>query len=90
MAPILQTIILNRSPEQTLEWADQVSKWDFERIIPCHLESPISATPQQFRQAFTFLDDQAAGMLPEEDFKFLWQIEERLNRSGVTPPRGKV
>ena len=88
VAPILQTIILNRSPQQTLEWADQVAKWDFEQIIPCHLESPIAATPQQFRQAFTFLDDQSAGMLPEEDFKFLWQIEARLNKSGVTPPRG--
>ena len=88
VAPILQTIILNRSPKQTLAWADQVATWDFERIVPCHLEAPISATPQEFRQAFSFLEEAAIATLPEEDFALLWQIEERLNRSGFTPPRG--
>ncbi len=90
VAPILQTIILNRSPQQTLAWADQVAKWNFERVIPCHLDAPISATPQQFRQAFSFLEEAAIATLPQEDFALLWQIEAQLNRSGVTPPRGKV
>ncbi len=90
VAPILQTIILNRSPQQTLKWADQVANWNFERVIPCHLDAPIDATPQEFRQAFTFLEEAAIATLPQEDFALLWQIEARLNRSGVTPPRGKV
>lgn len=38
VAPILQTLILNRSPIEVLDFADSVSKWDIERIIPGHLK----------------------------------------------------
>ena len=38
VAPILQTLILNRSPVETLDFADQVAKWPIERIIPGHLK----------------------------------------------------
>lgn len=38
VAPILQTLILNRSPVEVLDFADQVKKWDIERIIPGHLK----------------------------------------------------
>lgn len=56
VAPILQTLILNRQPDAVLDWADKVAAWDFKRIVPCHLESPIATSPEAFRQAFRFLE----------------------------------
>ena len=38
MAPILQQLILNREPIEVLDFADEVAKWDIERIIPAHLK----------------------------------------------------
>lgn len=96
VAPILQTLILNRAPQQTLDWAEKVASWDFEWIIPCHFDAPIKATPPQFRQAFSFLEKHpavSAGLftsnsypLPEADFKLLKAIDAGLNKSGIVPP----
>ncbi|KAJ1423085.1 hypothetical protein B484DRAFT_331915 [Ochromonadaceae sp. CCMP2298] len=58
VAPILQTLILNREPERVLEWADRVGSWKFSRIIPSHLENNIRADGRAFRAAFSFLDAQ--------------------------------
>ena len=95
VAPILQTLILNRAPKETIEWADKVASWNFQRIIPCHFDSPIQAEPHQFRQAFSFLEKQpavSAGLfsnssylLPEEDFKLLREIDKGLNKFGIVP-----
>jgi hypothetical protein len=95
VAPILQTLILNRAPKETINWADKVASWDFEWIIPCHFDSPIKAEPHQFRQAFSFLEKQPAvsgGLfssssypLPEEDFKALRVIDAGLNKFGIVP-----
>lgn len=96
VAPILQTLILNRAPRETIEWADKVASWDFQWIIPCHFDSPIQAPPYQFRQAFSFLEKQpaiSAGLfnsssypLPQEDFKLLKVIDKGLNKFGIVPP----
>jgi hypothetical protein len=94
VAPVLQTLILNRAPEITLKWADKVSKWDFHRVIPCHLDAPVAAGPRQFRQAFSFLEKYPAvgetfsesRPLPQEDFELLREIDELLNRGSITPP----
>jgi len=87
VAPILQTLILNRAPEETLIWANQVSKWDFNRIIPCHFDSPIMATPEQFRQAFSFLEEHTNNdLLPEKEFELLLEIDALLNKFKITPP----
>jgi Domain of unknown function (DUF4336) len=101
VAPVLQTLILNRAPKETLHWADTVAGWSFDRIIPCHFDSPIAATPSQFRQAFSFLEKQpsvSAGLLssstyplPETDFKVLQNIDRGLSQRGIVPPaKGKV
>jgi hypothetical protein len=99
VAPILQSLILNRAPQETINWADKVAKWDFQWIIPCHFDAPIKAEPQQFRQAFGFLERQPVGgfissnnyLLPEDDFKLLRGIDAGLNRLGIVPPaRDKV
>ncbi|MEA5572482.1 DUF4336 domain-containing protein [Calothrix sp. UHCC 0171] len=92
VAPILQALILNRAPEETLAWADRVAQWDFQQIIPCHLDAPIPATPYQFRQAFSFLEKQPtlasynSYLLPEVDFQVLRKIDAGLDRTGVVPP----
>jgi hypothetical protein len=96
VAPVLQTLILNRAPRETLDWADKVASWDFQWIIPCHFDAPIKAQPQQFRQAFSFLEKQpiaSAGLfnsssypLPEDDFKILREIDAGLNKTRIVPP----
>ncbi|MFE1744764.1 DUF4336 domain-containing protein [Coleofasciculus sp. H7-2] len=96
VAPILQTLILNRAPRETIEWADKVASWNFQRIIPCHFDSPIKAEPHQFRQAFSFLEkqpSQGAGLfssstypLPEQDFQLLKELDKGLNKLGIVPP----
>ncbi|MBD1923004.1 DUF4336 domain-containing protein [Microcoleus sp. FACHB-831] len=97
VAPILQTLILNRAPRETIEWANKVASWDFQWIIPCHFDSPIKAEPYQFRQAFSFLEKQpsvSAGLfnnsnyaLPEENFKLLREIDKGLSKLGIVPPQ---
>jgi hypothetical protein len=77
VAPILQTLILKRS-HTVLNWVENVCKWDFVRIIPCHLQAEIMATPEEFREAFNFLDSETPNPLPVEDFQLLREIEAGL------------
>ncbi|MBR8826898.1 MAG: DUF4336 domain-containing protein [Gomphosphaeria aponina SAG 52.96 = DSM 107014] len=95
VAPILQNLIFNRSPKETLNWADRVASWDFEWIIPSHFDSPIQATPQQFRQAFAPLEGnnhcprgKACGhqTVPEKDVQFLRELDQFLTRRNIIPP----
>jgi hypothetical protein len=94
VAPVLQSLILNRAPQETINWADEVAKWDFQWIIPCHFDAPIKAEPQQFRQAFSFLEKNPSGglfnsnsyPLLEDDFQVLRDIDQELNRFGIVPP----
>ena len=96
VAPILQTLILNRAPQITLEWADKVASWNFIRIIPCHFDSAIATTPKQFRQAFSFLEQnttdnsyRASVDLPKEDLQLLQKIDKFLVKSLLVPPPTK-
>ena len=87
VAPILQTLILNRAPQETLDWASRVASWDFERIIPCHFDCAIATNPREFRQAFSFLEKHSdVSLLPEADFKLLKDIDAGLNKIGIVPP----
>ena len=89
VAPILQTLILNREPKETLNWVDKVASWNFQRIIPCHMDSPITAQPLQFCQAFSFLQQHSTSnfySLPEEDFQVLRDIDRKLYKSKIVPP----
>lgn len=96
VAPILQTLILNRSPQETLNWVNKVMSWDFQRIIPCHFDSPVEADSSQLRQAFAFLEKKpflakdligiASNSLPEKDFEFLKRLDNNLTKRGIVPP----
>ena len=90
VAPILQTLILNRAPKETITWAEQITNWDFKRIIPCHFDAPIEATPNQFRQAFSFLEKHSGNTLPQEDFQVLEEIDTTLNKLGIPSAKEKV
>lgn len=94
VAPILQALILNRAPQETLDWATDVAAWDFDQIIPCHLDAPIAATPRQFRQAFAFLEqageqsgtlERENSPLPEADFALLRTLDQGLSRTRLVP-----
>ena len=80
VAPILQTLILNRAPHQTIAWVDRVAQWDFERMIPCHFDAPISATPDEFRAAFDFLKSSSASANTKSDVdaELIQEIERQL------------
>ena len=56
VAPILQQLILNRKPVEVLDFANNVSRWPIERIIPAHLKNNLRYTEKDYRAAFTFLE----------------------------------
>lgn len=94
VAPILQTLILNREPKAVLDWANRIAQWNFQQIIPCHFDAPIQSDAQTFRRAFSFLEKHpspssslGANDLPAEDFELLRDLEKNLNRRGIVPPR---
>ena len=90
VAPILQTLILNRTPVQVLDFADEVSKWDIERIIPAHFKNDLKYNGKDYRKAFSFLE--ASGVpkgLPrplDADLQFLKESEQGLIDSGAIVP----
>jgi hypothetical protein len=87
VAPILQALILNRAPRETLDWVDRVASWDFDRIVPCHFDRAIDCKPREFRQAFSFLEKHSpVNSLPEDDFKLLRDIDAGLSKTGLVPP----
>ena len=86
VAPILQTLILNRAPETTLAWADTVASWNFSRVIPCHFSAPVSASGAEFRRAFDFLLADTKSKLPEADLITLKNIDALLYKPGIVPP----
>ncbi|MEM8605139.1 MAG: DUF4336 domain-containing protein, partial [Cyanobacteria bacterium P01_H01_bin.121] len=45
VAPILQTLVLNRGRNAVRQWLQQIQSWDFTSIVPCHFSAPIQADP---------------------------------------------
>ena len=78
VAPILQKLILNREPQKVLNWVDSVCKWPIKRIIPCHLANDIVASSKDFRDAFSFLEEE------EQESSF---ISSLFGRSRAKLPR---
>jgi len=90
VAPILQTLLLNRSPIEVLDFADKVSRWPFTRIIPAHLKNNLPLTGKEYRRAFDFLTVQGvpAGY-PKPlaaDLQTLVDAEASLIESGAIVP----
>ena len=49
--PILQVLAFPRRRDDVRRWAEGVAQWDFERIIPSHLDGPINVGPKEFAEA---------------------------------------
>jgi hypothetical protein len=96
---ILQKLILDREPDRVLAFADAVAKWDFEQIVPAHLGAPIPAGPEDWRLAFSFLDEGADADFPGNletlplfgDAQFLQDISDSLVQIGsIAKPDPRV
>ena len=85
VAPILQILILNRAPQETLAWANRIASWNFTRVIPCHFDAPVQTNPQEFRAAFAFLESNH-NLLPKSDLQTLNNIDALLYKPGLVPP----
>ncbi|KAL3945020.1 MAG: hypothetical protein SGBAC_000877 [Bacillariaceae sp.] len=90
VAPILQTLILNRNPVEVLDFADAVSKWDIERIIPAHFMNDLKYNGADFKKAYTFLEN---GGEPKGqpkplagDLQLLKDAEQTLLAQGAIAP----
>jgi hypothetical protein len=86
VAPILQTLILNRAPEETRNWIDKIIRWDFEQIIPCHFDAPIQAGREAIHKAFVFLENERTEDYSEQDMHLLRKIEKFLIYFRLLPP----
>lgn len=89
VAPVLQTLIFNRDRTTVKTWVEAVTQWQFERVIPCHLEAPLDMGPTELKAAFDFLaPNHPPGdrPLPAKEFEFLQALDAGLVRRGITPP----
>ncbi len=74
--PIIQ-IILSRNPDEVQRWLNVVTKWDFKRVIPAHLDAPLAIGPSQFEDAFGFVKSGKNEVrFCDEDVEFLRKAEE--------------
>ena len=74
--PILHTLAFPRRRDEVKRWAECVAAWDFERIIPGHLDGPIDATPKQFAAAIDVALSKSSREVFGEDIDTLEQIDK--------------
>lgn len=93
--PIIQ-IILSRGPEEMRRWLGIVTKWDFKRVVPMHLDAPLDIMPSEFEDAFLFLkSDYNRVRFCDEDVEFLRKAEEgplsfSVYKTPLGPLRGET
>ena len=91
--PIIQ-IILARGPRAVTAWLDTVTRWDFTRVIPAHLDAPLDIGPEQFARAFDFVKSGRNEVrFCDEDVAFPRKAEEgflsfSVFKSSLGPLRG--
>ena len=74
--PIIQ-IILAREPEEVRRWLGVVTKWNFQRVVPMHLDAPLALTPTQFADTFAFAKSGRNEVrFCDEDVRFLRAAED--------------
>ena len=74
--PIIQ-IILSRGPEEVQRWLNVVTKWNFTRVVPMHLDAPLAIGPKEFEDAFLFTKTgKNTVRFCDEDVEFLRKAEE--------------
>ena len=76
LLPIIQ-IILARGPKEVQEWLQVITSWDFNKVIPAHLDAPLTLTPTQFARAFDFIETGRNEVrFCDEDVAFLRAAEQ--------------
>ncbi|CEL95629.1 unnamed protein product [Vitrella brassicaformis CCMP3155] len=55
--PTVRKWVIEVNPQTTKEWLDRISRFKFDRIIPCHFDAPIAANTRDFLASFSFLTD---------------------------------
>lgn len=74
--PIVQ-IILSRGVDEVRSWLEVVTSWDFERVVPMHLDAPLAIGPRELEDAFLFLrSDYNRVRFCDEDVEFLRKAEQ--------------
>lgn len=72
VSPILRALVLEKSTTLILPWLDEITSWDFDKVIPAHYDAPVKAGPKDVRDAFSFVDGNPDALkLPEDDMKTL-------------------
>jgi hypothetical protein len=74
--PILQVLAFPRRRDEVKQWAQGVAQWDFERIIPSHLDGPIDAGPKEFARAMDVALGEDGHETFGDDVKTLVAIEK--------------
>ncbi|CAJ1934945.1 unnamed protein product [Cylindrotheca closterium] len=89
--PIIQ-IILARGPEEVQRWLGVVTKWNFKRVVPMHLDAPLAIGPSEFASTFDFTKTAKNEVrFCDEDVQFLRKAEEGpLNFSVYKSPLGTL
>ena len=89
--PIIQ-IILSRGPTAVKAWLNKIALWDFQRVIPAHLDAPLALGPKEFAAAFEFVESGKNEVrFCDEDVQFLRKAEEGvLNFSVFKTPLGTL
>ena len=76
--PIIQ-IILARGTDQVKELLRITDSWDFERVIPMHLDAPVVAGPKEFKEALRWVEEGRNEVrFCDEDVAFLRSAEEGI------------
>jgi len=89
VAPVVATLVYENVPDYVNDWAKRVSKWNFNRIVPCHFDAPIKAGPKEFREAFGFLpssrpsNSSKTSYFNDEDMILLRGVADFLKNTGV-------
>lgn len=92
--PIIQ-IILSRGPEEVQRWLNVITKWNFKRVVPMHLDAPLAIGPNEFEDAFRFIKSGKNEVrFCDEDVEFLRKAEEgplnfSVYKTSLGPLRGK-
>ena len=87
LLPIIQ-IILNRgvADDSLKTWVDRVCGWDFDTVVPAHLDAPVKATPADFREPFQFYKSGSNDVrFCDEDVALLREAERGPLKFSVTP-----
>ncbi len=89
VAPILQNLILPQAPLTVIEWVEKCAKWNFKQIISCHLKAPIQVNSSQFKEAFSFLENnpQRENEFTPADLNFINSLENQLIKLKIAKPR---